>query len=106
MHDFAVVALLGLAVLKVCDLLDELFPAVERIKALLTYVLAVAAAVAIDYSIFSGFGIDVRERWMGTWTTGLIIGSFASVWRVALGWLGAEGAEGSGRDHGRPRMAA
>ena len=106
MHDFAVVALLGLVVLKVGDLLDELVPGLSRFRHLLTYALAVAVAVAIDFSVFAGWGIDVRETWMGTWATGLIIGSLATVWRALLGWFGAQEGEVPGEERGRPRMAA
>src|SRR5207248_7762355 len=55
MYTFAVVALLGLAVLKIADLLEDFVPGLSRIHALLTYALAVAAAVALDYSMFKGF---------------------------------------------------
>ena len=74
MYHFAVVALLGLAVLKVADLLEDFVPGLARMNALLTYVLAVAAAVALDYSVFRGFHIPVRDAWMGSWFTGFIIG--------------------------------
>jgi hypothetical protein len=107
MYDFAIVALLGLATLKVTDLIEELVPALARFSAFLRLAIGVAAAVAIDYSLFTAFGVSVREHWLGTWATGLMIGSLATVWRVAMGWLGASdsGTAEPGR-HGRPRMAA
>ena len=87
MYQFATVALLGLAVLKVTDLLEELVPTLARFRTLSTCVLAVAGVVAIDYSVLAGFGISVREAWMGPWTTGLIVGALASAWAGALAWL-------------------
>ena len=87
MYQFAVVALLGLAVLKVVDLIEELVPGIARFRALATFTLAVAAVVAIDYSVFAGFGVTLREASMGTWITGLIVGSMASAWQAALSWL-------------------
>ena len=107
MYDFAIVAQLGLATLKVSDLLEELVPALGRFSAFLRLAIGVVAAVAIDYSLFAAFGISVREQWLGTWATGLVIGSMATVWRAALGWLGTSDTEATepGR-HGRPRMAA
>ena len=49
----------------------------------------------------------MREHWLGTWATGLMIGSMATVWRVALGWLGATDAPTADSGHrGRPRVAA
>ena len=89
MYHFAVAALLALATLKVVDLLEGLMPAVSRGRALLTFALAIGAAVALDFSVFAGYGIAVRETWMGTWGTGLIIGSLATVWQVLFGFLGA-----------------
>ena len=93
MYHFAVVALLGLAVLKIADLLEGFLPGLARMNALLTYVLAVAAAVALDYSVFKGFHIAVRDSWMGPWFTGFIIGSLATVWRVIFGYLGSSEGE-------------
>lgn len=88
MYQFAVVALLGLAVLKVVDLLEELVPATVRFRTLATLTVAVAAVVAIDYSVFAGFGVTLREASIGPWITGLIVGSVASAWQATLSWLG------------------
>jgi hypothetical protein len=108
MYHFAVVALLGLATLKVVDLLIDIVPALDRFRSFLLLAIGVVAAVVIDYSVFDGFGIAVRERWLGTGATGLVIGSFATAWRTAFGYLGATGGAGEGEapSHGRPRMAA
>ena len=93
MYHFAVAALLALATLKVVDLLEGLMPAVSRRRSLLTFALAIAVAVALDFSMFAGYSIPVRETWMGTWGTGLIIGSLATVWQALFGFLGASGRE-------------
>jgi hypothetical protein len=107
MYHFAIIALLGLATLKVVDLLEGFVPQLTRIHALLTFGLAVAATVAIDYSVFDGFGVTVRESWMGTWATGLMVGSMTTVWRAVFGWLGAsESSPGESARSGRPRVAA
>ena len=107
MYEFAVVALLGLAALKVVDLLTELVPGIARVRTLATFVLAVVAVIAIDYSVFSGFGVTVREEWVGTLLTGLIVGSLASAWETVLGWFGAKAAPTvEGKGTGRPRIAA
>src|SRR3954465_14610421 len=84
MYTFAVVALLGLAVLKIADLLEEYVPGLARFNALLTFVLAVGATVAMDYSMFKAWHISVPDAWMGPWFTGFIIGSMATVWRGGL----------------------
>lgn len=107
MYEFAVVALLGLATFKVVDLLVELVPSIGKARSLTTFVLAVIAAVALDYSIFTGFGVTVREHWLGTVVTGLIVGSLAAAWQALLGWLGTtELTTGERRHSDRPRIAA
>ncbi|MDQ6728672.1 MAG: hypothetical protein M3066_21320 [Actinomycetota bacterium] len=107
MYTFAVVTLFGLVALKVTDLLVDLIPGLDRVRTLLTFTLAVVVAVALDYSLFRGFGITVREAWMGTVGTGLVIGSLAGAWASLLGWFGATSLAGTrpvGRE--RPRIAA
>ena len=63
------------------------------LAAVVTFALAIGAAVALDFSVFAGYDIAVRETWMGTWGTGLIIGSLATVWQALFGFLGASGRE-------------
>jgi hypothetical protein len=93
MYTFAIAALLALAILKVADVLEELVPAVSRVRSLLTFALAVGAAVAIDFSMFADYDIAVREPWMGTWGTGLIIGSLVTAWQALFAYLGSRGGE-------------
>lgn len=107
MYHFALVALLGLVALKVTDLLIELVPGIDRLRTLLLFTLAVILTVALDYSLLEGFGIPVRESWMGIGVTGLVIGSLGTAWRATLGWLGVtDGETPESRRPGRPRMAA
>ncbi|HUQ62643.1 MAG TPA: hypothetical protein VM121_02680 [Acidimicrobiales bacterium] len=107
MYEFAVIALLGLAVLKVAELLEEFVPGLARFHTFLTFLLAVTAVVVADYSMFAGYDIALREAWMGTWATGLIVGSMASAWSAVLGFLSPSetGKPETGR-HQRPRVAA
>ncbi len=107
MYHFAVVALLGLVALKVTDLVVDQFAGMDRIRTLLTFTLGIIAAVALDYSLFRGFGIAVREAWMGAVGTGLVIGSLAGAWATLLGWLGTTSIDRPGTVKGeRPRIAA
>ncbi len=108
MYEFAAVTLLGLAILKVVDLLSEVAPGIARARTATTFLLALAAVFALDHSLFAGFGIAVREEWIGTVITGLIVGSLAGAWQAVLGWLGGsvEDTGGERRRTGRPRMAA
>ncbi len=107
MYDFAIVILMGLALFKVVDLVEEFVPQLTSFHVLLTLVLAVAGAVALDYSVFANWGVDIRNTDMGTWMTGLIIAGTTSIWRAVFHWLGsAEGEEPEARHQSRPRIAA
>jgi hypothetical protein len=107
MYTFAAVALLGLAVLKIADLLEDYLPGLARFNALLTYVLAVGGTVALDFSMFKAWHISVADAWIGPWFTGFIIGGMATVWRVLFGYLGSsEGKSAEERHPQRPRVAA
>src|SRR3954451_23463151 len=107
MYEFAVVTLFGLVALKVTDLLVDLVPSMDRIRTMLTFTLAVVAAVALDYSLFDGFGITIREAWMGTVGTGLVIRSVASVWATVLSCLATTSiAARAPAASERPRIAA
>jgi len=107
MYEFAVVTLFGLVALKVTDLLIDLVPGLDRLRTLLTFTLAVVVAVALDYSIFRGFGITVREAWMGTVGTGLVIGALAGAWATLLGWFETTSvSDATPIGKGRTRIAA
>ena len=107
MYDFAILILLGLALFKVVDLVEGLVPEVTKFHLIVTLVLAVAGAFAIDYSIFAGYDISVRETWLGTAATGLMVAGTTSVWRAAFHWLGSsEGEEPEVRHQGKLRSAA
>ena len=107
MYHFAVVALLGLVALKVTDLLFELVPALDRLRTLVLFAFAVILAAALDYSLLEGFGIPVRDSWMGIGVTGLVIGALGAAWQATFGWLGVtDGETPESRRPGRPRIAA
>lgn len=107
MYDFAIVILLGLALFKVVDLIEEFVPAIARFHLLVTLVLAIAATVALDYSVFARWDVALRSSSMGTWLTGLMIAGTTSVWRAAFHWLGSsEGEEPEVRHQNRPRSLA
>ena len=109
MHDFAIVVLMGLALWKVVDLVEDFVPALARLHNLVTIVLGVAATVAIDYSLFTGLHVVLRESWMGPWVTGLAAAGTTSAWRAIFHWFGSsegEAPEVRHASHGPRRMAA
>lgn len=89
MYDFAIVILLGLALFKVVDVLEDLVPSLTKFHMLVTLVLAVAGAVVLDYSLFARYGVDLRTSDMGIWMTGFMIAGTTSIWRAAFHWLGS-----------------
>ena len=109
MYTLAVVALLGLGLFKVIDLLEDVVPALVRFHALVTIVLGVAVAVALDYSLFPGFKTTFRNDWMGTWATGFALAGATSVWHALFHWLGSSEGDAPEVRHNksnRPRIAA
>ena len=106
MYHFAVVALFGLAILKLADLLVELLPSLATHRTLLTFAMALAATVAVDYSLFAGFGVELRQSWMGPWATGAVVASLAGAWSAVFGWLGQGRTDTSGRRTGEARRIA
>lgn len=101
MYHFAIVALLGLALWKVTGMiLGFVGREMEgHLKAFVTLALGVLGTYAIDYSIFDGWGITVREDWMGPVFTGLAVGGMAYCWHHTLGYLEANGRKN--RDEAR-----
>ena len=88
MYTFTVTVLLGLALFKLLDVLEDVTPSLARVRGLATTVGAVVGAFAIDYSLFESFGVRPREDWMGPLFTGLVIAGTAAVWAALVQWLG------------------
>ena len=86
MYDFAVVALLALAVLKTVDFLTDRFNLASW-RSLLTFVGGVGVAWMLDYSVFAAWGIPVRDADMGTIVTGFMITGLTVPWRAMFSWL-------------------
>ncbi len=93
MYTLAVTLLLGLALFKMVDVLEDLVPDLTKLHGLVTAGLAVVGAFAIDYSLFEGFGVSLREDWMSTLVTGLALAGTTSVWRAVFRWLGSSDGE-------------
>lgn len=87
MYQFAIMALLALAVVKVVDFIDGAVTAIAGFRSLFTFVLALASVWALDYSVFNGFGVTVRDANTGMWMTGFIVAGLTSPWRALFGWM-------------------
>src|SRR3954469_14053018 len=87
MYTIAVLALMGLALFKLVDVIEDLLPGLTRFHSLVTIALGIAGAVGFDYSMTSGLKTEFRHAWMGTWATGLVIAGATSLWRGLFHWL-------------------
>ena len=52
-----------------------------------TLLIGVGATVLIDYSLFRGFGIGIRNDTVGVWVTGFVVAGMSVPWRALFGWL-------------------
>ena len=87
MYHFALVAMLALALVKLVDFLSDNVPQLRRASSLLTFVGGIAVALLLDYSLFDGFGVTVRDHDTGMWLTGFMIAGMTVPWRAVFGWL-------------------
>jgi hypothetical protein len=108
MHDFTIVVLLGLGLWKLIDLLEDVIPGIAQFHTLMTVAIGIAGAVVLDYSMFQGFHVVLRDSWMGPWATGLVIAGTTSAWRALFHWLGSSEGDAPAVRHapGRPRKIA
>lgn len=91
MYDFAVVALLALAVVKTVDFLSDQFN-LPKFRSVLTFIGGLGVAWLLDYSVFAGWGIPVRDADVGMIMTGFMIAGATVPWRAMFGWLTHERA--------------
>jgi hypothetical protein len=94
MYDFAIVALLALATLKLVDFLCDAVPQLRKVRSLATFVLGVGVTVLMDYSVFRGWGIDIRNETVGVWVTGFAVAGMTVPWRALFAYLTHDRAEG------------
>jgi hypothetical protein len=87
MYTFAIVALLALATVKLVDFLADNIAIIGRVRSLLTFIIAVGAVVWLDFSMFDGFGVAVRNRDLGVWMTGFIVAGLTVPWRALFSYV-------------------
>ena len=87
MYTFAIVALLALATVKLVDFLADNLDLARRFRSLLTFVVAVVAVYALDWSMFEGFATTIRDRDLGMWMTGFCVAGMTVPWRAIFGFL-------------------
>ena len=72
MYEFAIVVLLGIGLFKLVDMLNE-YVDLSKVHTLLTIILGVVVAWALDFSLFAQWDIGVRSELMSYVGTGLMI---------------------------------
>ena len=72
MYEFAIVVLLGIGSFKLVDMINE-YVDLSKVHTILTIIVGVAVAWAVDFSLFAQWGIAVRSEIMGYLGTGLMI---------------------------------
>jgi hypothetical protein len=87
MYQFAIVALLALAVVKFVDFVDGAVPVISGFRSLLTFILGIGAVWALNYSIFDGFGIATRSQDLGLLMTGFMVAGLTVPWRALFGYM-------------------
>ncbi len=97
MYQFAILLFGGLAVWLVGKVLAQHGPDMARATgAVLMAGLGVAYAYLVDYSVFAGWGIDVRNDAIGHVITGFIVAGVAMLWDEAIAvmhaWASNHGA--------------
>ena len=87
MYAFAVVALLALATLKLVDYLTDAVEPLRQLRSLLTFVIAVAVTVVLDFSVFKAWGIAIDNDGIGPWVTGFMVAGMTVPWRALFAYL-------------------
>lgn len=75
MYPFLVLIVLALGLSVLMQTLDELVPfrAPAALTRTVSVVIAAGAVWALDYSVFTAFGQDLRAAWMHPVVTGLVL---------------------------------
>lgn len=87
MYTLAVIAMLALATVKLVDFLCDTVPGLANLRSVLTFVCAIGAALALDYSMFSAWGVEISNATMAKVMTGLCIAGTTVMWRAVFSYL-------------------
>jgi hypothetical protein len=72
MYEFAIVALLGIGTMRLVETAGE-YRDLSAVRSLLSLAVGVLAAWALDFSLFSAWGVPVRSELLGYVGTGVMI---------------------------------
>ncbi len=97
MYEFATIALLGLAVCKLVDLVGNLGHLSRATTITLAILMGVGLTWLLDYNVYAGWSQAFRKGWMGTVATGFTIAAVAAVWHEILNVLSSYARRYSGQ---------
>jgi hypothetical protein len=87
MYTFAIIALLALATVKLVDVLCDYAAPLQQLRSILTFVAAIGAVWALDFSMFEGFNTAVRDHNVAVLITGLAVAGVTVAWRALFAYL-------------------
>jgi hypothetical protein len=88
MYEFAILALLALATVKLVDFVVDFLPGdTGTMRSLLTFVVAVGGVWMLDYSVFAAWDVSIRNADLGIWITGFVVAGLTSAWRAGFRYL-------------------
>ena len=87
MYTFAIIALLALATVKLVDVLCDYVTPLQRLRSVMTFVAAIGAVWALDFTMFEGFNTAVRNHDVGVFITGLAVAGVTVAWRALFAYL-------------------
>lgn len=87
MYEFTIVMLMALALVKTVDFLVDQMAGLERMRSALTFIGGIGAMLAIDFSLFRSWDVEITADWMGVWLTGFMVSGVTVVWRAAFSYL-------------------
>jgi hypothetical protein len=87
MYAFALVALLALGTLKLVDYLTDAVEPLRQLRSLLTFIVAVAVVVVLDFSLFDAWGVPIDNDGAGSWITGFMVAGMTVPWRALFAYL-------------------
>jgi hypothetical protein len=87
MYTFAIIALLGLATVKLVDVICDYVHPLGQVRSLLTFIVAVGGIWALNFSMFEGWNTTVRDHDVGIVVTGLAVAGITVAWRALFAYL-------------------
>ena len=87
MYTFAIIALLGLATVKLVDVLCDYVRPLGQLRSLLTFIVAIGGVWALNFSMFDGWTTAVRNQDVGIVVTGLAVAGITVAWRALFAYL-------------------